>query len=316
MKLKGLTKVGALSLAMSAGWSLYFVLTIANIKYAPVATGVFASLLVASIFTGFFYGRIAYHTARSIISAYRESPASQIDTLMLTLSGISIGMAFFLQAAKRSTFAPSGSDVAFLLATPPLFIIIFAAALKLDKLTWGKLTGSAAALLGVIAIVGNWERPSSFSPFSLFVEAESLILLASISLAVFAVTVRELLKRYPATALSTLALWLGTLVMGIVSVMLDGPSALLAVSADGWIIFAMSGMFTVALTVFLLCNLLATTSISRASAALYLLPVLVTALIGIEKAFGFAYMATPFMWMPIIIGSLITVMGVVAVWAE
>jgi hypothetical protein len=41
---------------------------------------------------------------------------------------------------------------------------------------------------------------------------------------------------------------------------------------------------------------------------------MVTALIGAEKALGLAYMATPFEWLPVIVGSITVVSGVGLIW--
>jgi drug/metabolite transporter (DMT)-like permease len=291
------------------------VLTIVNIKQAPAATAVFAVFLMASIFSALFFGSTASKVARKIITGFGRTAEAKQDALTILVIGLSAGMSFFLQAAKRSAFAPSGSDVAFLLSFAPLFAIILAGLTKSER-TWFKAAGSAAALLGTIAIVGNWERPSSFSPFSLFAFDESLVLLSALAMAVCALLSKRLLERYSVTALATLALWIATCMAAVISAAFDGPAAILKITADGWLILAIASVFSIILGIFSLFDLLSTQSISRSISALHLLPILVTALIGIEKVFGFAYMATPFEWAPIIVGSIVTLAGTALLWSQ
>jgi drug/metabolite transporter (DMT)-like permease len=227
---------------------------------------------------------------------------------------MSLGLSFFLQIAKRTAFAPSGSDVVFLLAFVPLFAVLLAWLVGLEKLDWRNLAGCITAILGTIVVVGNWEHPSSFSPFSLFVVEESLILVSALLFAMYAVLSKRMLERYRVNVLAILLLYIATCTVGAVSFALVGFGAITSITVDGWTMLASTGIFSVMLGVLSSLEMLSLQSIPRTATPLLLLPVLVTALIGIEKTFGFAYMATPYEWLPVIVGGLIVLSGIGLVW--
>ncbi|MHB0976206.1 MAG: EamA family transporter [Candidatus Aquicultorales bacterium] len=96
--------------------------------------------------------------------------------IKLLLAGVSFGLFLILNVAFRYSNAPSGSDIAFVTSLAPVFLL--AAAFKERIKPVAGAFGTALAVLGMVVVLGNWEKPSSFSPFVKF-PGEELALLAS-----------------------------------------------------------------------------------------------------------------------------------------
>lgn len=314
LQVKDYVKITILFLLFGVAWSLGIIMATVNLKYAPATTSVFIQFLAASIFMILFFRRSGHKATRDMEEDFRRNPTITSDLIFLVVSALSFCLASFFMVIKRYAYAPSGSDIIFLLTTAPLFAIILAALLKIDRLTWGKLAGSATALLGVIAIVANWEKPSSFSPLSVFFFEEMVFLLAAFSFAIFVVSAKKLVQRHSPNALASIILWMGSFIMFVLFLIEDGPAAITRISLDGWVILVVSAILTLVVPLWLLLDLLAVTSVPCASTAIFLSPLIITLMISIERGFGLAIMPTPFVWTPMIVGSMIILLGMIAVW--
>jgi hypothetical protein len=134
-------------------------------------------------------------------------------------------------------------------------------------------------------------------------------------MALFAVLSKKLANRYPVNSLAPLLIWVATCTVLIPLMATPGSFAKLSnISFDNWLFLIAVAVFTVIPGAFSMLDLLSTRSVSESVSSLHLLPVMVTALIGAEKALGLAYMATPFEWIPIIVGSITVMSGVGVIW--
>lgn len=314
----------------------------------PRATLTASRFLLASLFLGLMYGKKAIETIKA---------ASLSDLILLVSTGISgVAMTHFFQVARRYGFAPSASDAAFLLNLVPVFVVIFALLSRLEKPSLGKLAVVGAGTLGMITILTNWEKPSSFSPFSLFRFEETLLLSSAFFLALFVVGAKKLVERqfstrpdyrrgslehdygsrqartllyssseraegkrvekYSPTVLATLAVWAGTIPLVILALVTDGPLAAFSVPIDGWIVVIILGTLSSALFFLLFFDALALTTASQVSSAFFLTPTVITVMIVFERLLGFQTMPSPLFVLPIVIGSFLVVLGVVSLWIE
>jgi drug/metabolite transporter (DMT)-like permease len=242
--------------------------------------------------------------------------SARSDIAYIALAGTTLGLSFYLQLAERSSFAPSGSDIVFLLTTATLFALLLSFLFKKEEITLGKSAGCITSLLGVVALVANWEYPSSFAPFVLFPDAEFTVLLSSVALGLFMLISHRLLKAYPSTVLTTLVLWVATIVMFAIVIFTGNLSHLQEVPLGGWQTFLTVGIIGIFLPTLFLNDLLKSVGIAKSSSAFLLLPVIVTSMIGIEKALGLALMETPFKWGMVAAASIIIAIGVAATWVR
>jgi drug/metabolite transporter (DMT)-like permease len=305
-----------LLVALAAAYSVYFISSVTLIKYAPAAVVVFLCLLVASIVSVVISGRAVLDRVRLLFYSTGENKdtSGRGDIAYMALAGSALGLSFYLQLAERSSFAPSGSDIVFLLTTTTFFALSVSFLFKKEDVTLGKLVGCVTSLLGVVALVANWEYPSSFAPFVLFPNAEFLVLLSSVALALFMLLDHKLLKTYPSTVLTALVLWIATIVMFAVVIFTGNLSHLREVPFDGWQTFITVGIIGIFLPTLFLNDLLKSVGMAKSSSAFLLLPVIITSMISIEKALGLALMETPFKWGMVAAASIIIAIGVVAVW--
>ncbi|MFA5866616.1 MAG: EamA family transporter [Actinomycetota bacterium] len=299
-------------LLFAVAWALGVTLTFLTWNIAPPAAGVAVQFVSAAVILGLFYSR---HTSRlldELIKDWKEGRRKE-PSLAIAMA-LSLGLGYLLMVVKRYSYAPSGSDVVFLLETIPIFVVVIAWLSKAEKPTLGMMAGSAAALLGGIAVVGNWERPSSFSPFSRLPFEETILVLSAALVAWFIVLLWRQAKTRPVADLTTLTVWLAVPVLLVAAIGFNGVRGFLAITPEGYAILAATGAIGVALPIFLLSKLAKRLPASTASSAIFLSPVIITLLIGVEQSVGGGFLPTPFLWVPIVVGCLISVTGVTAVW--
>lgn len=303
------------SLALT--WSVGITLTFLTWNTAPAAIGVFVEFAVtAAMFAALFGGEAA-----GIVERLRERwrDGKKLDTWLLLAGALSLGLSFLLMVIKRYGYAPAGSDIVFLLETTPVFVIILAFIIRAERLTLGLVAGSAAALLGGMAVVGNWERPSSFSLFSRFPVEESVLVLAAVLLAVFLVILWRMARAYPANGLVTVMLWTVLPVLLVTARLTNGWGEFAEIGLEGYLVLAGAGAIGVAFPLMLFASLTGKTDAGKAATAIFLSPFVITLLIGVEKSLqltGAGIMPTPFLWAPVLAGSLIILTGVAVAWTD
>ncbi len=114
--------------------------------------------------------------------------------LWLALAGV-FGMAPFLlfQVLFRYSNAPSGTDVIFITGLSPLFVLPMAQFWTKERVGPRQIFGLAIATLGMVAVLGNWEKPSSLWLFTRFPLEEVALLLSAAAWAFLTAAGRKLL---------------------------------------------------------------------------------------------------------------------------
>ena len=306
-------KTGLLISAFAVGWALLFFLVTAGLRDLKAVNLVFGALVAASMFMVLFFIRFGWRAPADAFRRLLDDLARDGERGTFAVFTVGLWLAFAFQIVKRYTAAPSGADTIFFLAAAPVIALAFAA-WSGDKTRWGRALGLVAALAGGAMIVANWELPSSFAPFAIFPVEELWLLAAANGLAMFAAAGRRLIERHDPVFLLAAALWIVTPLDAVGWVLSGGLSSATAVSSGGWLLAATIGVFGLALP---FLALLAATR--RVPAALTLtgasvLPLLATALIVLERVFGYAYLPAPFGWLPVTAGAMVIVAGVTAAW--
>lgn len=102
-------------------------------------------------------------------------PAEWVTEALAGAAGLAL--APWIVMANRYTDAPPGSEVVFFSVAAWGAMLALALAFSArERVT--RIGGAVLALVGAAAVVANWERPSSFSPFVRFAREELLMLLA------------------------------------------------------------------------------------------------------------------------------------------
>ncbi|MFZ3062490.1 MAG: DMT family transporter [Actinomycetota bacterium] len=298
-------KVVAILLAFVLAWALSFVLSLVGLRYVPPTTLVFMRFAIASLFMLAIFGR------RPFLSVKGATPLDIIFFFLASLSGVTLS--YLLPVIKRLGLAPGGSDTVFLMNLAPVFLVLLLFAFRGEKVSLGKVAGTAAAVLGMIAIVANWERPSSFSLFSRFAFEESLILLSAIAFAIFAFAGKKLIEKYTPSTSAALTVWLGTILLFPLALRIDGPAALARIPSQAWIIILILGTVSSALAILLFYDALARVEASKAASFLFLTPIFITLMIKLESTFGLL-LPSPLFVDQIIVGSILVIVGVIAIW--
>jgi drug/metabolite transporter (DMT)-like permease len=306
---KGTVKTILLLAGLGVGWSaVYLLVTVALTSMTSVVVAA-GAVTFAALFLSVMFSRQA---ETAINKTFASEPG-----LMAAFS-VGLWLASAGQIVRRYSSAPSGSDTILMLSTAALFALAMAAARPWgeDRPTWGSVVAVLAVLAGSLLIVANWERPSSFNPFMLFPTEELWLLASAAGLALFAAAGRELVKRHSPGGVLTAAFWAAappTLIYGLISS--GGLRPFLEESRPGIFILVLLGA-AFAVSLVCLLRLLEKTPPRRALAAVAVMPALVTALIIVERAFGYAYLPVPFAPAPIIAGIVVTIAGVAAVWVN
>ncbi len=306
-------KTGFLIGLFAIGWALLFFLVTAGLRDLKAVNLVFGGLVSASLFMVLFFVRSGWREPAASFRRLLNDLAEDGERGTFAVFTVGLWLAFAFQIVKRYTAAPSGADTIFFLAAAPVIALAFAA-WSGDKARWGRRLGLLAALAGGAMIVANWELPSSFAPFAIFPVEELWLLAAATGLAMFAAAGRRLVKRRDPIILLAAALWIVTPLDAVVWVLSGGLTSAAAVSSSGWLLAVIIGVFGLALPFLALL-----TATRRVPAALTLtgasiMPLLATALIVLERAFGYAYLPAPFGWLPVTAGAIVLVAGVTAAW--
>jgi len=286
----------------AVGVGMTFVLSTVVMDQVPDTLLLAAALLIA------FAGGVALLGAPQAFSAVRAMPR---QVILAAAGGIAAFWAApLLVLSQRASDAPSGAVVLFL--TSALWGVLAACTWRVDiakKGSYLSAVGALASAVGAAAILANWERPSSFSPFVKFPVQEVLIVVAGgIFVAGSIVLVRAARVLGPRTG-ALVALAAAAVVAGIVAAPSVGGSAgeLSRLSAE----FVLLGVGTYALAWGWV-----TTSESRGVAlsapVLLVAPTLVTLLSVLERTTG-VYGPNPILWKGALPGAALCLAGAVLV---
>jgi hypothetical protein len=138
-----------------------------------------------------------------------------------------LGFAPWLVMANRYTDAPPGSEVLFFTTASWGALLALALALASHQRV-SRVGGAVLALAGAAALVANWERPSSFSPFVRFPAEALAMLLAGVLWAGLILVLLAAARRRQLTSAAWYAALGGLVCAGILAGVAAGDGMLVA----------------------------------------------------------------------------------------
>ncbi len=191
---------------------------------------------------------------------------------LLGLVGVGINQFFFILGLGRTSVAHS----AILISMAPIWVLLIAAARRLERITKAKLGGMLAALGGV-AVLGleHSAGPAGRGPT---LAGDLLTLFAGAAFALFAVRGKEVIHRYDSLTLNTFVFGSGALVLLPVAIWQGWSFPFARVSATGWLALLYMGLFPSLVCYLIFYWALRFVAASRLSAFAYLQPFAATVL--------------------------------------
>lgn len=287
-------------IVLSVSWSLYFLFIAANVPSDRPLILVAVPGLVSSLFLFGLCGGL--RSVRSFISS------SWRDKSMLLLASF-LGLFSFqmLQLIKRYGYAPPLTDIVLILCLVPLFTYIVSLIVRDERFELWTWVAIVFALLGTVATVGNWEKPSSLVPFAKFPLEESLIVLAAMSWSIATVIIFRLkdgLKRdgaFPFVLFSTIIAF-------ILLIATDGFEWVKGVGYTSFWSFLVMGIF-LTLLYFTLFRLLIRSNPLRSAVSIMAFPIVLTAMHTVDLSIGL-WGQSPFKLGQVLTGLLMVSTGI------
>ena len=284
-----------------AGSSAWFVLSTLAMDEIPDAALMTTSLVTALAFVSAFAGTP---------SIQRVKAAGSKEFAIAGGAGMLTWLApQLIVLSQRATDAPSGTETLFFTtAAWALMAALTSLGVREDRPSASQVAAVALSVLGAAALLANWERPSSFSPFIKFPEQELIMLFAGV---VFASGL--LLGRRSGRALGARSsLWIGVASAAVAAFVLalpagfgsmqtfqsEWPQLLLAGAALATLATGMSGLVRI-------------TGTARATAWLVIVPVALTGLSVVERLTG-VYGPNPIVWPGVLGGTIAVLAGLLA----
>jgi drug/metabolite transporter (DMT)-like permease len=160
--------------------------------------------------------------------------------VLLAIIGNSIYQILFINGIFRTTAGNSS----LLLATMPIFVVIFGSVLgveKVGRLVW---TGVLISFLGVFLIVVGSGKPLTITEQSLL--GDLLVLTGTMCWSAYTVLSKPLLKRYTSLKLTSLTVAMGTPLLVLFSIPSINAQDWSSIPTQGWLSLAFSAFFAVA----------------------------------------------------------------------
>ncbi|MBI5231484.1 MAG: hypothetical protein HY876_04880, partial [Coriobacteriales bacterium] len=247
-------------------------------------------------------------------SPARVRKAERSDVISASLGGVLVfAGAPLLVLVCRLTDAPSGSESLFFTTAVWSVLAVAASRAVFRDTSWTQAAGSLLALLGAAAVVANWERPSSFSPFVKFPLLEAGMVAAGVLFAAGSVLLYRA-SRSSGTRVTMSVAWTSALVVSLGAVVVTGntgafftvpnfvlPQILLAVLSTA--AFGVAWIFA-----------LDRVGVARASAGLFV-PTLVLMGVAATEGVTHAYGANPIQWPAALAGAGTLVLGAIVLYA-
>jgi len=238
-----------------------------------------------------------------------HSASDPLFSLVLGAAGL-FG-APYLVLVHRYSDVPAGSEILFLTTAGwAVILVILTLRRRISEVI--PLAGALLGLAGVAGIVGNWERPSSFSPFVRFAAEEFWMLAAGLAWAALWWHFGRARERGSLDAAAVPAAAGGALAAILVLVARWGTADVVpALSHGGVWLYAVACAVTAASAVVVLRS-----AGPRAIAGAYFLPgVAITALTVVEQATG-AFGPQPIQLVAAVAGSVLALAATVLVWPK
>ncbi|MDD3313981.1 MAG: EamA family transporter [Syntrophaceticus sp.] len=224
----------------------------------PANTIALLRFIIASIGLGLFF----------VIT--KQPRLRKRDLPGILLSGIS-GITIFSVLQNQGLRYAGVTDAAIFIAMSPVFIALLSWVFLKEKISSLQIVGVFIAFAGSVLVATD----GSFNGFGvdkIRLYGDLLVLLSSLAWAVFSITLKKLLIRYPATTIMTYSVFVGTVFL-IPFSLLEYPFDLSVVNAAGWLNIIYLGLLASAMG-----NLIWNTALGKVSAVtagtyLYLSPV-------------------------------------------
>jgi len=161
--------------------------------------------------------------------------------VMLAIVGNTIYQLFFINGIALTTAINS----ALILATTPIFIILFGALLGVEKINSQVVQGVILSFTGVIMIILGSGKPLTIADQSFI---GSLLIIANpICWSIYTVLSKPMLKEYSPLKLTTITMAIGAVPLMLVSIPSLGTENWAAISANAWLGLAYSAVFAIAI---------------------------------------------------------------------
>lgn len=244
----------------------------ANFSIGKVALREFPPLLAGGL-------RIAF-AAAFILPAYflqRKAPSLEARELpfllCLGLFGVTLNQLFFLIGLSRTSAAHS----ALIIGMTPIFVLLFAALVRQERITVRKAAGMLIALGGVAilnALPADGESPGGRSTLV----GDLFVALAAMAFALFTVMGKRISLRHSALTVNTLGYVAGALALAPLTVWESRGFPYARVSLAAWSSLVYMALFSSVICYLIYYYALGRISASRVSAFSYLQPVVATLL--------------------------------------
>lgn len=160
---------------------------------------------------------------------------------LLAIIGNTAYQLFFINGIALT----SATNAALILAMTPIFILLFGAFLKVEKITISTVQGVVLSLLGVIMIVLGGHESLTLSGQNLL--GDLLILANPICWSIYTVLSKPLLEDYTPLRLTAVTMAIGTVPLVVVSVPTLGTQGWSSITANSWMALAFSALLAIGL---------------------------------------------------------------------
>lgn len=286
----------------SAGATAWFVLSTVAMDQVPDLVLLGVSLLIAAAI------RLSLRSrgVSVVFTSFRR------EALLAAAGGVlAFWAAPLIVLAQRATDAPSGADVLFFSTVGwALLCAVGAFLVREGRPAARSLAAALVSVAGAAALLANWERPSSFSPFAKFPVQELWMLAAGVLFVAGGIAIAGATRRVGLTHSVTIALAAAGLVgaLGATPFIVDSVPTVVRMSTGFILMGVAMAAFATGWT-----SLQSTLGIGRAGIPLMLAPVSVTALFALERATG-VFGPSPFQLNGVLAGGAVCVAGAVALW--
>src|SRR3990170_4388069 len=161
--------------------------------------------------------------------------------VMLAVIGNTAYQLFFINGIALTT----ATNSALILATTPIFIILFGVALDVEKVTNRVIQGVILSFLGVVMIIFGSGRTLVFTDQSLI--GDLLIVANPICWSIYTVLSKPMLKEYSPLKLTTVTMAIGAVPLVLVSIPSLSQQNWTAISTNAWLGLAFSAVFAIAI---------------------------------------------------------------------
>ncbi len=191
-------------------------------------------------------------------------------TLLAFLAACNVGNQFlFLLGLRRTSVAHS----ALILGVGPIFVLLIAAAMGLERITLRKTAGMILALGGVAALA---YQASGTAPTEATITGDTITAAACVLFSLFAVFGKKAAERHSTVAVNGFAYISGAVLLAPILLWQARGFSFGQVSAAGWTSLVYMALFPSVICYLIYYHALTHISASRVSAFIYLEPVLAT----------------------------------------